>query len=134
LYGDIFSLLESPDGYIYIWGAYKGYDDGTTNDPTQRFVSRLYGLNVGVRERELAPLNLQPNPSYGPLTVQLPTGAHDTHAEVLDAHGRVVWSKALNVHEEQLQLDLSALSEGAYVLRLRMQSGVVQHARFVIAK
>ena len=127
-------MLTAPDGSIYIWGAYHGYDDGTTNDPTQRFVSRLHGLNVGVQEHALAPLQLQPNPTYGPLTVQLPAGTHAQHAEVLDAHGRVVWSKALSAHEEQVQLDLAALSEGAYVLRLRLQDGGVRNGRFVILK
>ncbi|MBK8499325.1 MAG: hypothetical protein IPL52_11035 [Flavobacteriales bacterium] len=132
LYGDIFSLLEAPDGFIYIWGAYHGYDDGTTNDPTQRFVSRLYGLDVGVREQELAPLQLQPNPTHGPLTVQLPAGAHVQHAEVLDANGRTVWGKPCAARDEQLQFDLSALGGGAYVLCLRMYDGVVRKGRFVI--
>jgi len=134
LYGDISGLLESPDGYIYIWGAYHGYDDGTTNDPTQRFVSRLYGLNVGMQEQTLAPLQLQPNPTYGPLSVTLPANTAAQHAEVLDAHGRMVWSKALGASTEQVQLDLAALSEGAYVLRLRLKDGAVRHGRFVILK
>ncbi|MFZ1695179.1 MAG: T9SS type A sorting domain-containing protein, partial [Flavobacteriales bacterium] len=120
--------------YIYIWGAYHGYDDGTTNDPTQRFVSRLYGLNVGVPESELAPLQLQPNPTFGPLSVTLPANTAALHAEVLDANGRMVWSKALSAHSEQLQLDLSALSEGAYVLRLRLGDGSVRNGRFVILR
>jgi len=127
-------MLTAPDGMLYIWGAYHGYDDGTTNDPTQRFVSRLYGLDVGVREHALAPLQLQPNPSYGPLTVTLAANTTALHAEVLDAHGRVVWSMALGASTEQVQLDLAELSEGAYLLRLRMQDGGVRNGRFVIMR
>lgn len=134
LYGDISGLIEAPDGYIYIWGAYHGYDDGTTNDPDQRFVSRLYGLDVGVRENELAPLQVQPNPTHGPLSVTLPANTTALHAEVLDANGRMVWSKALSAHSEQLQLDLSALREGAYVLHLRMEDGSLRNGRVVILK
>ena len=79
-------------------------------------------------------MHLQPNPTYGPLTVTLPANAQAQQAEVLDASGRMVWSKALGARTEQLQLDLSALSEGAYVLRLRMRAGAVRHGRFIIAK
>ncbi|HRD52502.1 MAG TPA: T9SS type A sorting domain-containing protein, partial [Flavobacteriales bacterium] len=134
LYLVVVGLAPSPDGNYYIWGAYHGYDDGTTNDPTQRFVSRLYGLNVGLREQALAPLQLQPNPTYGPLTVLLPQSAQAQHAEVLDAHGRMVWSKSLGAASEQVQLELSALSEGAYLLRLRMKDGGVRSGRFVIMR
>ncbi len=133
-YRYITGIVPAPNGEYYIHGAYIGYDDGTNNYPQQGFVSRLHGLNVGVREHAFAPLQVQPNPTYGPLTVELPANAHAQHAEVLDANGRVVWSKALAAREGQVQLDLSALAEGAYVLRLRMSNGAVRHGRFVIAK
>ena len=44
-------MAPAPDGSWYIYGSYHGYDDGTTNYPNQRFVSRLYGLDVGVGEQ-----------------------------------------------------------------------------------
>ncbi|HMQ77916.1 MAG TPA: delta-60 repeat domain-containing protein, partial [Flavobacteriales bacterium] len=47
-----FGMVPDAQGNWYIHGQYIGYDDGTTNDPQQRFVSRLYGLDVGVREVE----------------------------------------------------------------------------------
>jgi len=134
LYLTIGGIKPANDGNFYIWGAYHGYDDGTTNDPTQRFVSRLYGLNVGVREQQLEPLQLQPNPTYGPLSLTLPANTVAQHAEVLDAHGRVVWGKALGATTEQVQLDLSALSGGAYVLHLRLGDGSVRNGRVVILK
>lgn len=134
LYLVVAGIAPSSDGSYYIHGAYHGYDDGTTNDPTQRFVSRLYGLNVGVREQALLPLQLQPNPTHGPLSVTLPANQTALHAEVHDAHGRVVWSKTLAASNGQSHVDLSSLSEGAYVLRVHLQNGAVRHGRFIIAK
>ena len=133
-YRYVAGIVPAPTGEYYIHGAYVGYDDGTNSYPQQGFVSRLHGFNVGIAEHTTAPLHLQPNPTYGPLTVTLPANAQAQQAEVLDASGRMVWSKALGARTEQLQLDLSALSEGAYVLRLRMRAGAVRHGRFIIAK
>src|SRR5690606_2670489 len=47
---DTSGILPTSDDNWYIWGAYHGYDDGTTNDTSQRFISRLHGLSVGVED------------------------------------------------------------------------------------
>jgi uncharacterized delta-60 repeat protein len=127
-------MLTAPDGSFYIWGAYHGYDDGTTNDPTQRMVSRLYGLNVGMGERPFVPLRIQPNPTHGPLSVTIPEAFRAHQAEVLDTHGRLVWSMAMGTHEGQVQLDPGAIPSGAYVLRLLDRNGMVRHGRFMIMR
>jgi uncharacterized delta-60 repeat protein len=134
LYGSIEGVTEAPDGSFYIWGAYHGYDDGTTNDPTQRMVSRLYGLNVGMGERAFVPLRIQPNPTHGPLSVTIPEAFRAHQAEVLDTHGRLVWSMAMGTHEGQAQLDLGAIPSGAYVLRLLDRNGMVRQGRFIIMR
>ncbi len=46
-YRYIAGIVPAPNGEYYIYGAYMGYDDGTTNYPQQGFVSRLHGFNVG---------------------------------------------------------------------------------------
>jgi len=124
----------APDGSYYIYGSYNGYDDGTTSYPEQRFVSRLYGLNVGVQEHEMELLQVAPNPTYGPLTVTLSENSTAQRAEVLDANGRLVRAERVPAGVQQLTMDLSELSEGAYVLRLRMPDGAVRHARFVVVR
>ena len=50
---------------LYICGAYIGLNDGTTNDPQQRFVSRLLVSGLGGGENVPTHTNLQlwPNPS-----------------------------------------------------------------------
>lgn len=128
LYGSINGLLESPDGYIYIWGAYHGYDDGTTNDTQQRFVSRLYGLSVGVDgpEPEAPGFELYPNPvgRGRPLTLSWtsPPGSalHGLlRVVVLDAQGRTVHAEGLpQGMSGPVYLHLPSLAPGLYHLRL----------------
>jgi uncharacterized delta-60 repeat protein len=58
--------LDSANNHLYLAGTYVGYDDGTTNDPLQRFVTRLHlgGISTAaaVREQAAAALQLYPNP------------------------------------------------------------------------
>lgn len=117
----IAGITQAYDGSYYIYGAYHGYDDGTTNDTTQRLISRLYGLNVGIHEqvnKVLQPLSIVPNPSAG--ATVLSTGPAMANAElaVHDASGRVVWQAAWPAGEERYTLPAGTLAPGAYVLRL----------------
>ncbi|MCC6839459.1 MAG: delta-60 repeat domain-containing protein, partial [Flavobacteriales bacterium] len=41
-YQGILGIEPAQDGGYFIYGAYRGYDDGTTNDPSQRLLSKLY--------------------------------------------------------------------------------------------
>lgn len=132
LYGSINGLLEAPDGYIYIWGAYKGYDDGTTNDPAQRFISRLYGLNVGVREQQQVHVEVFPNPSTGQFTIQLDRYTGAENLDVQDALGRHVLQQRITA--ASMVLDLSQQADGLYSLAVRsngrtpvVQRVVIQH-------
>ncbi len=131
VYNHIFGLLEDGNGSIYVWGAYHGYHDGTTNYPQQRFISRLYGLDVGIAERTaLPPLQPYPNPGTGSFTLELPLSAPVT-LELLDASGRVLHTQVLRTgtHSHTVQ---SALPAGVYVLRVREPEGAVRRGRVVV--
>ena len=94
-------------------------------------MSRLYGLNVGVKEQAFHKLTIHPNPVSTRLTVELEERhAHGTLV-LLDALGREVMRSVARVNTI---LDISGLGEGVYVLSLRtpddrtMSAGVVvQH-------
>ena len=121
--GSIIGLLETGDGYIYVYGSFYGYHDGTTNYPQQRFISRLYGLDVGIAERRaLPPLQPYPNPAGGTFTLELPLNA-PAPLELLDASGRVVHTQLLRpgTHSHTVQ---SALPAGVYLLRVHEAQGV----------
>lgn len=132
IYGMVTGLLEAPDGYIYIWGAYKGYDDGTTNDSTQAFVTRLYGLDVGVREQEQLQLDVFPNPSMGQFIIQLDRFSGSDEMEVRDALGRTVLQQHLT--STSMVLDLSQQAEGLYTIAVRSKAGVPMVRRVVIQR
>jgi len=132
LYGEISGILEAPDGYFYIWGGYKGYSDGTTNDPTQRFVSRLYGLNVGVEERDQIQLEVFPNPSTGQVTIQLDRYTGVEVVEVRDALGRSVMQQRLT--GASMALDLSQQADGLYTIAVRSKAHPPVVRRVVIQR
>jgi hypothetical protein len=124
-------ITPAPDGSYYIYGAYHGYHDGTTNYPQQRFISRLYGLDVGIAERNaLPPLVPYPNPGTGTFTLELPLNAPAT-LELLDASGRVVHTQLLRpgMYGHTVQ---SALPAGVYALRVREQEGAVRRGNVVV--
>ena len=130
-YRGIKGITPAPDGSYYIYGAYHGYHDGATNYPEQRFISRLYGLDVGIAEHTaLPPLLPYPNPGSGTFTLELPLSA-PAALELLDASGRVVHTQVLRTgtHSHTVQ---SALPAGVYVLRVREQEGAVRRGRVVV--
>ena len=117
-------IIPAPDGSYYIWGAYHGYDDGTTNDTLQRMVSRLYGLDVGVQEQldvEDRMLKVWPNPARDQLHVQLPQGLRGGVLRVLDATGQVVQEERFPAQVSSFSFPISDLPPGLYALELMDQ-------------
>jgi hypothetical protein len=118
----IWGITPTPDSSsYYIYGSYHGYDDGTVNDAGQRMVSRLYGLDVGVREEPLNASGLQvyPNPAEGLLHVQWrPTGGH-YNLSLLDILGREVLRQDVSAVDQRAELDLQGIASGTYFLHLR---------------
>ena len=139
-YKSIAGIVPSSDGNYYIWGAYHGYDDGTTNDTTQRMVSRLYGLEVGVREVELegisASLHVYPNPANKFANVVVGLGSDPEQAELVvqDMAGREMHRHAVQQKDQQVLLDTRDWSNGAYTIRLVDGSSVLKVERLVIER
>ncbi|MEO8591127.1 MAG: delta-60 repeat domain-containing protein [Flavobacteriales bacterium] len=116
-YAGIQDIMFTNDSMCYIWGEYHGYDDGTTDDPDQRFVTRLYGPDfaTGAPERASEPtINLWPVPATGTLHVG-PLGDVRTLA-VTDLQGREVL-RAPTMGRDEAVLSIGALAPGSYVLR-----------------
>lgn len=111
------SIREAPDGSFYIAGSYHGYDDGTTNDPLQRFVSRLYGLNVGVKELETVKLEVHPNPASDVVNIQIPADIRKAEFQFHDALGRLVHQEWIT-SVDRLSLDVGSWPAGLYQLQL----------------
>lgn len=117
IYKGITGIVPAPDGSFYIYGAYHGYDDGTTNDTTQRFVSRLYGLDVGVQEQESeAVLSVFPNPSNGRFQVRSSRPLHGAPVRMLDLTGKSIRAWTWPAGLDQAEFNTEGLAAGHYVL------------------
>ncbi|MBK6629374.1 MAG: T9SS type A sorting domain-containing protein [Flavobacteriales bacterium] len=126
------------DGSWYIHGSYHGYDDGTVNDSTQRFVSRLYGLDVGVQEPQ-APwpgeLTLHPNPAGTSTTVQFSSAATRELTLVLrDPLGRLVHTERLPYGQSAHSIELTHLPEGVYLISVEGTAAPFAPARLVVSR
>jgi len=113
-------IMFTADSMCYIWGEYHGYDDGTTNDLGQRFVTRLYGpdFHTALSEQGNASAVVQvyPNPSNGTVTLQLERLPRDATLVVRDALGREEQRRKVTDH--YTTLDLHRASSGVYLLEL----------------
>ncbi|MCB0808762.1 MAG: T9SS type A sorting domain-containing protein [Flavobacteriales bacterium] len=135
-YGSIEGIKPAPDGSYYIWGAYHGYDDGTTNDTLQRMVSRLYGLDVGVQEQQHtaeARLHVYPNPGTDGFDLVLAPDFEQGTLTIMDATGRACVQRPLNGSRPGVHRvgDLGDLPVGVYLIRLQVRNGTTWNARWV---
>ena len=136
-YKSIAGIVPSNDGGYFIYGAYHGYDDGTTNDTTQRMVSKLYGLSVGVDEPatpQTSILRMYPNPAstYVVFEVGLLEAPKNGRIRVLDIAGRELEQLVVNSQEQQLVLDSRKLAAGTYTIVLEEQGAAIQTKTLVI--
>ena len=97
-------------------------DDTTINDAYTEDCDCV-GEVDGIAENAIA-FGMFPNPTNGEVTVNV-SGAHaGVLMQVLDASGRVVWSKENMVLQGQVKVDLSGLSSGTYNVMLSDDRGV----------
>jgi uncharacterized delta-60 repeat protein len=117
--------LDTANNHLYLCGAYVGYADGTTNDPLQRFVSRLHLGDISTAVQEAAPaeegyLHLYPNPASDQAFLHPPPGLQGPAQLLLsDALGRRVWEHHMAATEERVALPVAGLRPGLYVVELR---------------
>ncbi|TXI82145.1 MAG: T9SS type A sorting domain-containing protein [Flavobacteriales bacterium] len=131
-YKYIAGIVPAPDGSFYIHGGYHGYDDGTTNDTTQRMVSRLYGLEVGVREEKAMTLGVYPNPSSRGFTVRLSHPPKNGTLYLLDALGRSVRTWNWSNGALEASFDTNGLSGGRYFVLLKAEDRSI-HSSLILS-
>lgn len=123
--------------------AFSIVDDSWTGDINNNgdfFVSlngidrtgEIYTISTVTNEPEMAVSGPQvvPNPANDQVFVTLPEGTSGpVSLQLLDAAGRIVWSKGLNADgpSHRASFDVSALSAGTYVLMVDSGSGRSSH-------
>ncbi len=108
------------------WGASNGVVMVTSSNACGTG-TRTYTSNISCREGELSAsaLNVYPNPTAGMLNVEYTTDKGTAQVTVLDLSGRVVMTQTQSASEGRntMQLDLSRVAKGAYMLNVQTQSG-----------
>ncbi|MCB0770123.1 MAG: T9SS type A sorting domain-containing protein [Flavobacteriales bacterium] len=113
-------VVEAPGDKLYVYGVYNGYNDGTTNDTLQRFVTRLYGPDFTTSVQEESPqdaFTFYPNPTHGTVELRMahpPAGT--ARVRVYDPSGRQVLERS--VSNAATQLDVAPLANGIYLVEV----------------
>ncbi len=112
-------IERAPDGSIYIYGAFHGFEDGCSNHPGQKLITRLYPLDVGVNEPSPAPsASVMPNPNNGQFSLSYPVQPEAGLLELLDMQGRVVYQSRLAAWSQIHQVVLENAAAGTYQCRV----------------
>lgn len=109
-------------------------DADTTNN--RRCVSGVQITNTtSVNEVNALGVRLYPNPAQSHVTIELPDLNQDYEAQWMDASGRLLGKLQHEVgRSANVRLDVQALSNGIYYLRVQNKAGQFSHLRFVVAR
>ncbi|MCW5897630.1 MAG: T9SS type A sorting domain-containing protein [Flavobacteriales bacterium] len=115
--------------------ATPGAQQGTNGGAIDAFVARFNSWGVGVEEYAPATdaLPIHPNPSSGPITVDLGTDVAFSHVTITDAQGQLVLVHSRPSTGGTTILDLSHLPPGTYLLSAHGTNGI-RNGRVVIAR
>jgi hypothetical protein len=116
-YASVAALKQRADG-VQAW-----YDNA-------QFVCNTIANVVGVEETRTDAWRAYPIPTEGLITLQGPSTGSDLRVDVLDAMGRLVLSRNWTAGRSTIQLDLSSVEEGPYLILLSGPDG--RHAIRVI--
>ncbi len=136
--GAVRGIIPAMDGeHYYIYGNYHGYSDPYTDDPLQRFVSRLHAsdFSVEVMERPQGErrLLLYPNPATEHVVVEYDLqGAERGEVLVRDPLGRTVHAMRVQERKGQFVLAMQAFSSGIYMLELRSGGRSIQVEKLIV--
>lgn len=87
-------------------------------------VEAVFLVVESTNEAKAEKLALQPNPSSGEVTINLPAHAGASRLQVMDAQGRPVWQQNLTGENRQVLLSLAHLPNGVYMVQVQYQDGL----------
>ncbi len=132
-------LLDTANNQLYLCGAYVGYDDGTTNDLEQRFVSRLHLGDIitgvqAVEERPSKYLTAHPNPAdtWVALGHHVPGNTTALQLVVRDMAGRVLQTFTAGGEQGQTLWDIRGLAAGVHSVELLRDGRTLEVVRVVL--
>ncbi len=116
-------------GEIYVFDD-PGFEmDSARFDPDQWLLARLDFLNLGVEEIDDTSLIIRPNPATESIKLFIPNEKIG-QVRIIDFRGRIVMEQAFYSVNETVELSISNLRNGLYLLTV--QSGITEfHGKFV---
>jgi len=137
-FGSIHGMERTVGNKFFLYGAYHGFNDGVTNDTTQRLISRFHAgdLFTDVEEQVVASANFSvfPNPSSGHVTFtyELERPGKDSNVVVRDLFGRTVVQLPMKNNEGQVEFDTRALVSGLYTVSFTQAGKNLQVENLVV--
>ena len=126
------NLLYGGANQCLIWRAFARRGCGVSADSGSPDVaddqSEAFDLPLtcalGTGENKLSELFVYPNPGNGTVTIELANSLSPTQIQVVDITGKLILVQAISSGSSNVQLDLSSLSKGVYVIRVTDERGV----------
>ncbi len=112
IYGTFDSISPETPGEGLMWDTSELYTSG---------IIKVVGATAIGAKPKVEELNLFPNPTEGSVFVDVSSEVGEAVVEVLAPNGKVV-KKLISNDEDQLEIDLSDLSTGVYVVRVVFES------------
>jgi uncharacterized delta-60 repeat protein len=131
-------VYDTLNAHLYLCGAYTGYDDGTTNDTLQRFVSRLLveeDLTTGTHAvRAAPPFSAYPNPARASVifAYDRKDGEQQGRIEVRDLAGRMLTTLMMSGHHGQQVWDTREVAPGTYVVQYFSDTQLLHTEKLII--
>jgi hypothetical protein len=91
---------------------------------------------VGINEQDTPGISVFPNPANDLLTLEVKQGYDYSieTIEIINPAGQTVIKIKQNLLTEQTQIDISQLTDGIYILKLKMQNGSYKTFRVIVKK
>ena len=135
-YATVDFITEDDQGRLYLNGTYTGYNDGTINDPDQRFVSRLLveEVNVAVQEEEpLCSFSIQPNPASDHITFTFDQAYRGkTSLVIRDLTGKTIASLEVGTYTDRIDWNASHIAPGIYFVALEANGSAITTQKLVV--
>ncbi|WP_291118323.1 T9SS type A sorting domain-containing protein [Flavobacterium sp. UBA6135] len=125
--GGYHSVGLKTDGSLWSWGynEFGQYGNGTTTESPIPLYVPVAGCTLSVSDYQQISLVLSPNPATDTVRLSLKSGLDNVSVSVYDLHGRAVMAPMYSNGLLSLDLSLSLLSAGVYVVEVVQEGKVI---------
>lgn len=112
-------------------GEVEGYEVKVIQDGRETVTVLPAGEAAGSQKSSSADLQLFPNPGNGNLTIQGSTSLKGMKISVSDIKGKVLFTNQVEKERLDLELDITELPSGMYLIQLQSEDGSMRQEKYV---